>query len=158
MSAFDPSGHALADQPFLKDCRTCWTGQSLLASITRTREPSVLSMRAWEQNSSSISETSRTVVGSHPNVRSISPGQIRQLEPSSSFTIWLLSCFSICMAAPPRFLKQKRFVERQGSSVMEPASGTLIYIAPDERPFSIVVVSVWKNGRQRGYLDGPWAA
>jgi hypothetical protein len=55
-------------------------------------------------------------------------------------------------------LKQKRFVARQGSSVMEPASGTLIDIAPDERSFSIVVVSVWKNGRQRGYLDGPWAA
>ena len=68
MSAFDPSGHAIADQPFLKDCRTCWTGQSLLASITRTREPSVLSKRACEQNSSSISETSRTVACDHPTL------------------------------------------------------------------------------------------
>jgi hypothetical protein len=50
------------------DCRTFCTGQSLLASITRTREPSVLSTRAWEQNSSSISETSKTVIDDHPNV------------------------------------------------------------------------------------------
>jgi hypothetical protein len=50
----------------------------MLASITRTREPSVLLTRAWEQNSSSISETSRTVIDDHPNVRAISPGQIRQ--------------------------------------------------------------------------------
>src|SRR6476646_10166392 len=61
------------------DCRTFCTGQSLLASITRTREPSVLSTRAWEQNSSSISETPKTVIDDHPNVRAISPGQIRQL-------------------------------------------------------------------------------
>jgi hypothetical protein len=29
------------DYPFFMDRRTCSTGQSLLASITRTREPSV---------------------------------------------------------------------------------------------------------------------
>jgi transposase-like protein len=44
MSAFTPeSGHLIGasrDYPFFMNRRTCSTGQSLLASITRTREPS----------------------------------------------------------------------------------------------------------------------
>src|SRR6266487_6050340 len=79
---------------------TCPTGQSLLASITRTREPSAESISAWEQNSSPISDTRRSVVGSQFKAKAISPGQIRHKEPSSSSTILLLSCFLMSITFP----------------------------------------------------------
>src|SRR6516165_4616356 len=88
------SGHLIDaswDYPFFMNRRTCSTGQSLLALITRTREPSARSISAWEQNSSLISETRRSVVGSQFKVKARSPGQIRHKEPSSSSTILLLS-------------------------------------------------------------------
>src|SRR5947209_12970767 len=48
-----------------------------------------------------MSATSISVVGSHCNVLGISPGQMRHAEPSLSSTIWLLSCFLICIADLP---------------------------------------------------------
>jgi hypothetical protein len=53
---------------------------------------------ACEQISSSMSATSISVVGSHCKVLGISPGQMRHAEPSLSSTMWLLSCFLICIA------------------------------------------------------------
>src|SRR5207245_3993901 len=49
----------------------------------------------------SMSATSISVVGSHCNVLGISPGQMRHAEPSLSSTIWLLSCFLICIVDLP---------------------------------------------------------
>src|SRR5262249_54121303 len=69
----------------------------LLALITRTREPFERSISACEQISSSISATSISVVGSHCKVLGMSPGQMRHAEPSLSSTIWLRSCFLICI-------------------------------------------------------------
>src|SRR5207237_10483046 len=39
-----------------------------------------------------------SVVGSSCKVVEISPGQMRHAEPSLSSTIWLLSCFLICIS------------------------------------------------------------
>jgi hypothetical protein len=80
-------GACFSDHPSFSDRRTCATGQSVLASITRTREPSFCSMRVCEQNSSLIADTRRSVVGNHCKVATVSPGQIRHLEPSSSSTM-----------------------------------------------------------------------
>ena len=60
---------------------------NLLASIARTRESSVRLIRAWVQNSSSISVVTMSAVGSHCKVTAISPGQIRHLDRSSSSTM-----------------------------------------------------------------------
>src|SRR6516225_7080512 len=85
-------------QPSRSERRTAAAGQCALALITRTRDPFERSTSACEQISSSISATSISVVGSHCNVLGISPGQMRQAEPSLSSTIWLLSCCLICIA------------------------------------------------------------
>src|SRR5262249_49750079 len=84
-------------QPSRSECRTAAAGQYALALITRTRDPFERSTRACEQISCSISATSISVVGSHCKVFGISPGQMRHAEPSPSYTIWLLSCFLICI-------------------------------------------------------------
>src|SRR5207244_1256466 len=91
-------GGVAAPQPSRSERRTAAAGQCALALITRTRDPFERSTSACEQISSSISATSISVVGSHCNVLGISPGQMRQAEPSLSSTIWLLSCCLICIA------------------------------------------------------------
>src|SRR5499433_3018759 len=85
-------------QPSRSERRTAAAGQYALALIARTRDPFERSTRACEQISCSVSVTSISVVGRHSNVLGISPGQMRHAEPSLSSTIWLLSCFLICIA------------------------------------------------------------
>src|SRR6266568_9471687 len=87
-----------AAQPWRRQRRTAVAGHFELALITRTRDPLERSTSACEQISSSMSATSISVVGSHCKVLGISPGQMRHPEPSLSSTIWLLSCFLICIA------------------------------------------------------------
>src|SRR5262249_27706279 len=89
-------------QPSRSERRTAAAGQYALALIARTRDPFARSTRACEQISCSISVTSISVVGRHSNVLGISPGQMRHAEPSLSSTIWLLSCFLICIAISVR--------------------------------------------------------
>src|SRR5262245_23572672 len=84
-------------QPSRSERRTAAAGQYAVALIARTRDPFERSTRACEQISCSISVTSISVVGRHSNVLGISPGQMRHAEPSLSSTIWLLSCFLICI-------------------------------------------------------------
>jgi len=71
-----------------------------LAEVAAAIKPTIawLYRPAGSDQSSSISATSIPVVGSHCNVLGISPGQMRQAEPSLSSTIWLLSCCLICVA------------------------------------------------------------
>src|SRR6266480_151818 len=78
-------------------------------------------MRAWEQNSSSISETSRTVIGDHPNVRAISPGQIRQLEPSSIVALVVL--FDLHGRSPPTAMQRLALVFRRCSGTRNSVEG-----------------------------------
>jgi hypothetical protein len=85
-------------QPSRSERRTAAAGQYALALIARTRDPFARSTRACEQISCSICVTSISVVGRHSNALGISPGQMRHAEPSLSSTIWLLSCFLICIA------------------------------------------------------------
>src|SRR6266446_7655855 len=87
-----------AAQPWRRQRRTAEAGQCALALITRTRDPFERLISACEQISSSMSATSISVVGSHCKVLGISPGQMRHAEPSLSSTMWLLSCFLICIA------------------------------------------------------------
>src|SRR5215510_12861274 len=85
-------------QPSRSERRTAAAGRYALALIARTHDPFSRSTRGCEQISCSISLTSISVVGRHSNVLGISPGQMRHAEPSLSSTIWLLSCFLICIA------------------------------------------------------------
>src|SRR5262249_47648401 len=85
-------------QPSRSERRTAAAGRYALALIARTHDPFSRSTRGCEQISCSISLTSISLVGRHSNVLGISPGQMRHAEPSLSSTIWLLSCFLICIA------------------------------------------------------------
>jgi hypothetical protein len=90
-----------AAQPWRRQRRTAAAGHCTLTLITRTRDPLERSISACEQISSSMSVTSISVVGRHCKVLGISPGQMRHAEPSLSSTVWLLSCFLICIADLP---------------------------------------------------------
>lgn len=79
-------------QPLLSERRTASTGQFALASMTRTRDPSERLISACEQIASSMPTTSISVVDCHCNVFGVSPGQMRQADPSLSSTMWLRSC------------------------------------------------------------------
>jgi len=76
------SGHHPRFRIFL----TLACGQRSPCGSTRARVPSSQLTSACVATSSLISNSRSSVVGSHVNVRSISPGKICQVEPSSSVT------------------------------------------------------------------------
>ena len=87
----------------------------LTASMTRERVPLVRSTRACVQYGSSISETTIRLDGStqHCHTAAISPGQMRQVEPSSSSTL-----VSACLDAHPvplRFVSASAVPSESGS-------------------------------------------
>src|SRR5262249_37837949 len=107
-------------QPSRSERRTAAAGQYTLALIARTRDPFARSTRACEQISCSICVTSISVVGRHSNILGISPGQMRHAEPSLSSTIWLLSCFLICIA-DLRAIESERWMYQGRRDASHPA-------------------------------------
>src|SRR5262249_59105726 len=66
-----------------------------------------------------MSATSISVVDNHCSVLGISDGQIRHVEPSLSSTMWLMSCFLICIAT-----------SRKSSGRLRPSSGCFCRCLP----------------------------
>jgi hypothetical protein len=97
-----------------------WERPEPRASRCRRRSHAPVNRPVCEQNSSLIATTRSSVVGNQCKVTAISPGQIRHLEPSSSSTMSLLSCFLISMTFPDAFWGRsvKRLPNRMSSFPM----------------------------------------
>src|SRR5262245_22825892 len=78
--------------------------------MTRTCDPSVRLISACEHTLCSTVTMSSSVVGSHPKVLGVSPGQMRHSDPSASITVWLRSCRLICIAASPLRTSRSRLL------------------------------------------------